>query len=132
MGCTECDNPKIMARGLCSKHYKRWYKGKPLDDPDRKKALLPKDHSFYMAWTNMKTRCDNPKSTQYKWYGGRGITYCEEWAEFENFYDDMFLNWEAGKTLDRKDNNDNYYKENCEWSTHKEQALNRRPWGSCK
>lgn len=30
-----------------------------------------------------------------------------------------------GKTLDRKNNNDNYHKENCKWSTPKEQANNK-------
>jgi len=87
---------------------------------------LDKHHPFYMAWCNMKTRCNNPKSTQYQWYGGRGITYCESWEKFESFYIDLFEFWTPGLTLDRKDNNSNYCKSNCRWVTQQEQNLNRR------
>lgn len=72
-----CDRP-LLALGLCAFHYKRLRFGRELEAPFRQKAILPKQHPVYVAWTNMKTRCDNPKSTQYKWYGGRGIHYCTE------------------------------------------------------
>ena len=44
---------------------------------------------------------------------------------FENFYKDMGKR-PQGKSLDRIDNNGNYCKENCKWSTAKEQSNNRR------
>ena len=87
---------------------------------------LHKHHPFYLAWCNMKTRCDNPNSTQHQWYGGRGISYCEEWGTFLNFYKDMFPEWESGLMLDRVDNNEGYSKGNCRWVTARENALNRR------
>lgn len=42
---------------------------------------------LYRIWIGMKTRCYNPKYNQYKDYGGRGIRICEEWLDFQTFYD---------------------------------------------
>jgi hypothetical protein len=128
--CTipDCDR-KLVARGMCAFHYKRAYFGRDLTAPKRPSILLPKNHPVYVAWVNMKTRCDNPLSTQYRWYGGRGITYCERWQWFDNFYDDMFDSWREGLTLDRKRNNEDYSPDNCTWATKTEQARNRNPRG---
>jgi hypothetical protein len=124
----DCDK-RAVARGYCMFHYKRWRFGRTLEGPKRPAILLDKHHPVYIAWTNMKTRCDNPKSTQYKWYGGRGIRYTEDWFTFAGFYDDMYESWEPGLTLDRKDNNGPYCKDNCRWATHLEQGRNRNPKG---
>jgi len=79
----------------------------------------------YRIWTNMKTRCTNPKATQYAFYGGRGIGYCERWDSFELFLEDMG-ECPDGLTLDRKDVNGDYSKGNCVWTTWTQQARNRR------
>lgn len=80
----------------------------------------------YSSWTMMRQRCNNPKTRGYERYGGRGITVCDRWANsFENFLEDMGER-PKGKTLDRIDSNKNYCKENCQWSTPKEQASHRR------
>lgn len=79
----------------------------------------------YSAWSEMKYRCDNPKIWSYKHYGGRGISYCDRWKTFELFYQDMG-DAPVGKSLDRKNNEENYSKENCRWATHKEQQRNKR------
>ncbi len=79
----------------------------------------------YHSWVTMKGRCLNPNNPRYKDYGGRGITVCNHWLKFENFYQDMG-NRPVNKTLDRIKNNLGYYKKNCKWSTPKEQANNRR------
>ena len=43
-------------------------------------------HSLtYNSWCGMKQRCNNPASAGYKYYGGRGVKVCKEWASFENF-----------------------------------------------
>lgn len=79
----------------------------------------------YVAWVNMKARCDNSAVKGYADYGGRGITYDQRWSDFAAFLADM---GEApkGLTLDRKDNAKGYSKDNCRWATRSQQALNKR------
>lgn len=77
----------------------------------------------------MKRRCDDPSRENYKYYGGKGITYDLAWMEFKNFYADMG-DCPDGFELDRKDSNKNYNKENCRWLSkrdnikHRDGALN--------
>lgn len=80
----------------------------------------------YRIWTHMKARCLYPNDQAYKDYGGRGIKLCEKWLTFEGFWEDMQEGYKDTLTIDRKDNNQGYYKENCRWATPKEQSLNKR------
>lgn len=83
-------------------------------------------HPLYLKWKNMKKRCNNPKATLYKNYGGRGISVCTEWNDFENFYNWAINNgWKEGLTIERRDVNGNYCPENCTWETIKVQANNK-------
>jgi hypothetical protein len=124
-GCTR----RFFAKGMCSFHYKRKLFGRELTAEFRPKAILHKTHPFYVAWVNMKTRCDNPNSTQYKYYGGRGITYDPLWKNFRNFYNDMFETWHAELELDRKDTNRGYSYDNCRWVTHQVNCNNKNEYG---
>lgn len=83
------------------------------------------DSPEYHSWRGMRERCNNPKNSHYPSYGGRGISYPEEWNNFEGFFEDMGVRPE-GTTLDRIDVDKNYSKENCKWSTVHEQAMNTR------
>lgn len=79
----------------------------------------------YKIWSSMKTRCLNPKATNFEYYGGIGVTICEEWLSFDNFLKDM---GEAPKekSIDRINVYEGYSPENCKWSTLEEQAKNKR------
>lgn len=82
--------------------------------------------STYLSWVAMKARCLRKSQDNFKYYGGRGIKICQRWLEsFEDFLEDMGER-PKDKTLDRIDNEKDYYKSNCKWSTMKEQCSNRR------
>jgi hypothetical protein len=74
----------------------------------------------------MIQRCTNDQRNQFQNYGGRGITVCAAWKTFENFYRDMGDIPEEGLTLERRDGNAGYCKENCIWASQVEQQNNRR------
>lgn len=79
----------------------------------------------YWVWCSMKKRCSMPSNPDYKNYGGRGISYDPAWDSFEQFYADMGPRTD-GCSLDRIDNDGDYCKENCRWTTRVEQGRNKR------
>lgn len=87
---------------------------------------------LYMVFIEMKSRCLNSNHKFYHYYGGRGISICEEWQEkmpkgYYNFREwALSNNYHDGLTLDRKNNDMGYSPENCHWVSMKEQNRNRR------
>ena len=80
----------------------------------------------YNTWKNIIQRCSNQNHTTYKYYGGRGITFCKSWKKFENFWKDMKEGYADNLSIDRIDNDGDYNKKNCKWSNQKDQIGNRR------
>lgn len=80
----------------------------------------------YIAWANMLQRCRDPGVRNYDAYGGRGISVCERWLKFENFLEDMGRRPSDLHSIERLDNDGDYEPSNCDWSTEKDQARNRR------
>jgi hypothetical protein len=79
----------------------------------------------YSSWRMMLQRCTNPKSPRWNRYGGRGISVCARWRDFEKFLADMGVR-PAGTTLDRfPDPDGNYQPGNCRWGTKEQQYSNR-------
>lgn len=86
---------------------------------------------IYHIYQWAESRCKNKKHVSYKYYWWKGIMFL--WGRFEDFYKDMWESynkhvedfWEKDTTLDRINRNWHYCKENCKWSTWKEQMHNR-------
>lgn len=82
---------------------------------------------IYTIWSNMRSRCMYKGNSMYRNYGGRGITVCDEWLQFENFQLWAITSgYSEGLSLERIDVNGNYEPDNCKWIPLCEQSLNQR------
>lgn len=106
----------------------RTYNGKLNKQGDKRGCRITHGLSkerIYKVWTDMKRRCKNPKNKRYSRYGARGISVCEEWERFENFYEWAMSNgYSDCLSLERKNVDGNYCPENCEWIPLKLQQRN--------
>lgn len=82
---------------------------------------------LYIAWANMKSRCNDDRVPSFHRYGGRGITVCEEWSNSYIAFRDWALShgYAEGLELDRRNNNGNYTPDNCRWITRTENNKNK-------
>lgn len=87
---------------------------------------MSKTH-LYNAWHSMKARCYNKNDVRYARYGGRGINVCDEWKQsFDAFKHWALANgYQEGLTLDRINNDEGYYPNNCRWVCTAVQNNNR-------
>lgn len=80
----------------------------------------------FRSWQRMMNRCFNPRASQFKYYGGRGVTVCERWKQFKLFLIDMGER-PSGHSIDRfPDVNGNYEPGNCRWASVENQQRNKR------
>lgn len=85
-------------------------------------------HPIYKVWSDMIRRCYDQKCKNYKFYGAKGVSVCDEWrCNITNFYEWAIKNgWEKGLSIDRFPNNSgNYEPNNCRWATRHQQDNNR-------
>lgn len=97
---------------------------------DEKRSLNTRTHGMsntreYRTWLAIANRCMNPNQDNFQDYGGRGISRCERWSTFENFYSDMGPCPE-GFSIERIDRDGNYEPGNCIWADRITQARNTR------
>ena len=91
-------------------------------------SLRKRYKRMYRSWADMRSRCNNSNHPAYKHYGDRGITVCEEWNNFENFFIWSMNNGYMDElTIDRIDVDGNYEPNNCRWTTRSMQNHNQRP-----
>lgn len=123
---------RTFPQGYCGMHYQRLkhhgnalFTKKPIDGRST--------HSLYSIWSNMKTRCYNEKSINFKHYGGKGIRMSDRWLNGENgksgfacFVDDVGERPSPKHTIDRINSEGDYTKFNTRWADRHKQAANRK------
>jgi hypothetical protein len=96
----------------------------------KKEAILEWRKEFpveYRAWSGMKDRCCNPRSQDFRYYGGRGIKVCRAWMRsFQQFLADLGRKPSPELVLGRRNINRGYSPSNCHWTTLQRQVANRR------
>jgi len=75
-------------------------------------------------WAAMLERCYVEENQSFEWYGARGISVCEEWFDFETFFEFWGEPPFPNATIGRIDNDGNYTPDNCRWETQAQQNNN--------
>ena len=117
-------NKIYYGKGYCNTHWASFKKTGDANNAFSTRHNMTYSPEWY-SWSAMITRCTNKNHEAYSRYGGRGINVCSRWLKsFSLFYKDMGKR-PKNMSIDRIDNNSGYNKENCKWSTRKEQCRNK-------
>lgn len=98
------------------------------NNPNYKHGKTLTDMKIYWVWDAINQRCNNPKNAAYTRYGAKGITMDKSWKNsIQTFIDDMGPkpNNTERFTVERRNNDKGYNKNNCYWATYTEQNNNR-------
>ncbi len=80
---------------------------------------------LYKVWSSMKHRCGNSDNPYFHNYGGKGVSVCQEWMDYEVFYQWAIKSgYKKGLTIERADNSKNYCPDNCSWIPKGDQSNN--------
>lgn len=78
-------------------------------------------------WNGMMNRCYVKDTESYLRYGRRGITVCDNWHNFENFFIWSIENgYQYPLSIERVDFNKGYSPDNCKWIPFEMQGKNSR------
>lgn len=113
----------------CGCHMKEVYASKEFSEKSTRHGYHK--HELYSSWMGMKRRCNNPKDSSYKNYGGRGIKVCDEWngdspEQYIKDIEEKLGKRPKNHTLDRINNDGNYEIDNVRWASKSEQTVNQR------
>lgn len=126
--CARCGQPSIKIKGNAKNSLAtigKIYCSHKCSSVKHGQARRGAKTKTYECWENMLSRCNNKNNTSYADYGGRGITICDRWHDFELFRLDMG-DQPPRMRLDRIDNENGYFKDNCRWTSCSVQAFNQR------
>lgn len=81
----------------------------------------------YIVWEGMVRRCHNPKATNYRYYGAKGVRVCDAWrGNFAAFFAYVGPRPSAGHSIDRINPFGGYEPGNVRWVTRAKQDRNKR------
>ena len=85
-------------------------------------------HPLNNIYNNIIRRCYSKSFKAFEYYGGRGITVCEEWRKDRATFFSWALNngWTRDLQIDRSDNDLGYSPENCRLVTRAVNMENRK------